>query len=64
MNTNDIIIRLEKKVEYREVEKLVRESFWNVYNPGYKRGRRFSSLIFQRLYASDFFESHVLRQRA
>ena len=32
------------------------------YNPGYKRGRRFSSLVFQRLYASDFFESHVLRQ--
>ncbi len=34
MNTNDIIIRLEKKVEYREIEKLVRESFWNVYKPG------------------------------
>lgn len=34
MNTNDIIIRLEKKVEYKEVEKLVRESFWNVYKPG------------------------------
>ncbi len=34
MNTNDIIFRLEKKVEYREVEKLVRESFWNVYKPG------------------------------
>ena len=34
MNTNDIIIRLEKKVEYRKVEKLVRESFWNVYKPG------------------------------
>ena len=34
MNTNDIIIRLEKKVEYREVEKLVRESFWNAYKPG------------------------------
>ena len=34
MNTNDIIIRLEKKAEYREVEKLVRESFWNVYKPG------------------------------
>ncbi len=32
------------------------------YNPGYKRGRRFSSLKFQRLYDSDFFESHVLRQ--
>lgn len=33
------------------------------YNTGYKRGRRFSSLEFQRLYASDFFESHVLRLR-
>jgi len=33
------------------------------YNTGYKRGRRFSSLEFQRLYASDFFESHVLRHR-
>ena len=34
MNTNDIIIRLEKKADYREVENLVRESFWNVYRPG------------------------------
>ncbi len=34
MNTNDVIIRSEKKDEYREVEKLVRESFWNVYKPG------------------------------
>lgn len=34
MNKNNIIIRLEKKVEYREVENLVRESFWNVYRPG------------------------------
>jgi len=25
---------LEKKEEYREVENLVRESFWNVYRPG------------------------------
>lgn len=28
------IIRLEKSDEYREVENLVRESFWNVYRPG------------------------------
>ena len=28
------MIRLEKKDEYREVENLVRESFWNVYRPG------------------------------
>ena len=34
MNTNDIIIRSEKKEEYREVENLVREAFWNVYRPG------------------------------
>ena len=34
MNTNNIIIRLEKKEEYREVETMVRESFWNVYRPG------------------------------
>lgn len=33
MNTIDSI-RLEKKEEYREVENLVRESFWNVYRPG------------------------------
>ena len=34
MNTNDIIIRLEKTDEHRAVETLVRESFWNVYRPG------------------------------
>ena len=34
MNKNDITIRLEKQEEYREVENLVRESFWNVYRPG------------------------------
>ena len=34
MNQNDIIIRLEKPEEYREVENLVRESFWNIYRPG------------------------------
>lgn len=34
MNTGNIIIRLEKKEEYREVENMVRESFWNVYRPG------------------------------
>lgn len=27
-------IRLEKKEEYRQVENLVREAFWNVYRPG------------------------------
>ena len=34
MEKNNIMIRLEKKEEYREVENLVRESFWNVYRPG------------------------------
>ena len=34
MNTNDVIIRSEEKGEYREVENLIRESFWNVYRPG------------------------------
>ena len=45
MNTNDYIIRLEKKEDYREVENLVRESFWNVYRPG----------------CSEHFVIHVLR---
>ena len=34
MNKNDYIIRLEEKKDYRAVEYLVRESFWNVYRPG------------------------------
>lgn len=34
MNKNDYIIRLERKEEYRKVEELARESFWNVYRPG------------------------------
>ena len=34
MNKNDCIIRLERKDEHREIENLVRESFWNVYRPG------------------------------
>ena len=34
MNKNDYLIRLERKGEHREVEHLVRESFWNVYRPG------------------------------
>ena len=34
MDKNDFIIRLERKEDYRAVEELVRESFWNVYRPG------------------------------
>ena len=31
---NHIVIRIEEKSEYREVENLVRDSFWNVYRLG------------------------------
>jgi len=34
MNKNDYTIRLENKSDYRNVEDLIRESFWNVYRPG------------------------------
>ena len=34
MITNDYTIRLEEKKDQREVENLIRESFWNVYRPG------------------------------
>ena len=34
MQTNDLIIRPEKKEDYKAVENLIRESFWNVYRPG------------------------------
>ena len=31
---SNIVIRSEEKGEYRKVENMVRESFWNVYRPG------------------------------
>lgn len=31
---DNIVIRSEEKGEYRKVENMVRESFWNVYRPG------------------------------
>ena len=34
MNKNDYIIRLETKKDYREVENLAREAFWNLSVPG------------------------------
>lgn len=34
MMKHNLMIRLEKEEEYRNVENLVRESFWNVYRPG------------------------------
>ena len=46
MNKNDISIHIETKDEYREVENLIRESFWNVYRPG----------------CSEHYVIHVLRE--
>ena len=34
MNRDDYIIRPETPADYKEVENLIRESFWNVYKPG------------------------------
>ena len=34
MNKNDYIIRLETEKDYREVENLAREAFWNLSVPG------------------------------
>lgn len=34
MDKNDYIIRLERKEDYKAVENLIREAFWNVYRPG------------------------------
>ena len=34
MNNNGVVIRNETADDYRAVENLVRESFWNVYRPG------------------------------
>ena len=31
---NDVTIRLETEKDYRAVEELTREAFWNVYKPG------------------------------
>ena len=45
MNRDNIVIRRETPADYRAVEELVRESFWNVYRPG----------------CSEHFVIHVLR---
>ena len=34
MIQKDYTIRSEEREDYREVENLIRESFWNVYRPG------------------------------
>lgn len=34
MNQKDYSIRLETKKDYKEVENVTREAFWNVYRPG------------------------------
>ena len=31
---DDVIIRLERQQDYRIVEELTRDAFWNVYKPG------------------------------
>ena len=46
MDKKDYIIRLEEEKDHREVENLVRESFWNVYRPG----------------CSEHYVIHVLRE--
>ena len=34
MDKQNIIIRRETEDDYRAVENMIRESFWNVYHPG------------------------------
>lgn len=34
MSKDNIIIRPEKKTDYKNTENLTREAFWNVYRPG------------------------------
>lgn len=34
MSEKNITIRRETEADYRNVENLVRESFWNIYRPG------------------------------
>lgn len=34
MSKKNVVIRLEEKKDYRSVENLTREAFWNVYRPG------------------------------
>ena len=46
MHSNEVIFRPEKETDYREVEELIRESFWNVYRPG----------------CSEHYVIHVLRE--
>ena len=42
MSEKKITIRLETKDDYRAVENLTCESFWNVYRPGCMCGRKSS----------------------
>ena len=48
MIKNDYIIRQERKEDYREVENLVREAFWNTFRPG----------------CSEHYLLHILRDNA
>ena len=45
---NDIVIRQERPQEYREVEWVIREAFWDVYQPG----------------ADEHYLAHILRDSA
>ena len=47
---DDVIIRLESEKDYFEVEKMVRNSFWNIYRPG-----AFEHLIVHRLRDDESF---------
>lgn len=61
MNKNDYMIRLETKEEQRDVEYLVRESFWNVYRPGY--GKKLLDYGFEKAaelgYGAVCFEGNI-----
>ena len=57
-----MIYILDKTTQNWRREKPIIFRYLLGYNPGHKRGRRVSSLKFQRLRLLDQFESHVLRQ--
>ena len=54
------IIRTEKEKEYREVENLVRESFWNVHRPGCLE----HYVLHQLRKDADLFYTEIVKQAA
>ena len=66
---NNIVIRLEEKNEYRKVENLVRDSFWNVYRPdawSIMHWRKLQSLAVERCALKEiliFMERAVLSRQ-